>query len=173
MLLSRRNPTIENRQPANHPPITHLRFYTASARTRQSVPIGSNVCLVLAGSRSRPLRSDPAPKRTPGHTSVCSASSKASSTSMPRYRTVSIDPPSLRRYRRWRPPRRTVRYPCNFHQILGRSFCHPSQKACLLSRCGASRCGKKTEVRRGEYRRSSPIPFLAGSLENASVLKEG
>src|SRR4029077_16838393 len=27
----RRNPTIENRQPANHPPITHLRFYTASA----------------------------------------------------------------------------------------------------------------------------------------------
>jgi|ERR1700730_5547304 len=30
MLLSRRNPTIENRQPANHPPITHLRFYTAS-----------------------------------------------------------------------------------------------------------------------------------------------
>ena len=26
----RRNPTIENRQPANHPPITHLHFYTAS-----------------------------------------------------------------------------------------------------------------------------------------------
>jgi hypothetical protein len=26
----RRNPTIGNRQPASHPPITHLRFYTAS-----------------------------------------------------------------------------------------------------------------------------------------------
>jgi hypothetical protein len=26
----RRNPTIENCQLANHPPITHLRFYTAS-----------------------------------------------------------------------------------------------------------------------------------------------
>jgi hypothetical protein len=43
--------------------------------------IGPNVCLVLTGSRSRPLRSDPAPKRTPSHTSVCSASSKASSNS--------------------------------------------------------------------------------------------
>jgi hypothetical protein len=50
--------------------------------------ISSNVRLVLAGSRSRPLRSDPAPKRALDHTSVCSASSKASSTSMPRYRTV-------------------------------------------------------------------------------------
>ena len=35
MLLSRRNPTIENRQPANHPPITHLRLYTASTRIRR------------------------------------------------------------------------------------------------------------------------------------------
>ena len=29
----RRNPTIGNRQPANHPPITHLRFYTASVES--------------------------------------------------------------------------------------------------------------------------------------------
>jgi|HubBroStandDraft_6_1064221.scaffolds.fasta_scaffold464887_2 hypothetical protein len=32
--------------------------------------IGSIVCPVLAGSRSRPLRSGPAPKWTPSHTSV-------------------------------------------------------------------------------------------------------
>jgi hypothetical protein len=31
-----RNPTIGNRQPANHPPITHLRFYTASIISRNS-----------------------------------------------------------------------------------------------------------------------------------------
>jgi hypothetical protein len=36
MLLSRRNPTIENRQPANHPSITHLRLYTASTRLGHS-----------------------------------------------------------------------------------------------------------------------------------------
>src|SRR3984893_8196057 len=30
----RRNPTIGNRQPANQPPITHLRFYTASVGSR-------------------------------------------------------------------------------------------------------------------------------------------
>ena len=41
-------------------------------RTRQSVPMESaQMCLVLAGSRSRPLRSGPAPKWTPNHTSVC------------------------------------------------------------------------------------------------------
>src|ERR1700730_7206401 len=33
MLRSPLNPTIENRQPANHPPITHLRLYTASTIT--------------------------------------------------------------------------------------------------------------------------------------------
>jgi hypothetical protein len=38
-----------------------------------------------------PLRSDPASKRTPDHTSVCSARSKASSTSMPRYRTGALE----------------------------------------------------------------------------------
>jgi hypothetical protein len=30
----RRNPTTGNRQPANYPPITHLRFYTASTQRR-------------------------------------------------------------------------------------------------------------------------------------------
>src|ERR1700704_30110 len=50
-----------------------------NTRICQSVPMepAQLVRLVLAGSRSRPLRSDPASKRTPSHTSVCSASSEA------------------------------------------------------------------------------------------------